>query len=40
MRFLFKTSYEQDVRVVKHEGHVVAYGLLGAVLLLAPWWAG
>src|SRR5688572_3120627 len=40
MRFLFKTGYEQDVRLFQHSGQVVSYGLLGLVLLAAPWWAG
>jgi branched-chain amino acid transport system permease protein len=40
VRFLFKTGYEQDVRLFQHGGQVFSYGLLGAVLLLAPWWAG
>jgi branched-chain amino acid transport system permease protein len=39
MRFLFKTDYEQDIRLVKHGGHVFWYGLLGVVLLAAPLWA-
>lgn len=37
MRFLFKTSYEQDLRLAKHGGHVFWYGLLGVALLAAPW---
>lgn len=37
MRFVFKTSYEQDIRLAKHGGHVVWYGLLGGVLAAAPW---
>jgi len=28
------------VRLIRHEGQAIAYGLLGAVLLAAPWWAG
>ena len=40
MRFLFKTGYEQDIRLAKHSGHVFWYGLLGILLLAAPWWAG
>ena len=40
MRFIFKTDYAQDLRLVKHGGHVFWYGLLGVVLLAAPWWAG
>lgn len=37
MRFIFKTSYEQDIRLAKHGGHVFWYGLLGVLLLTAPW---
>ncbi len=37
MRFIFKTSYEQDLRLAKHEGHRFWYGLLGLFLLAAPW---
>jgi branched-chain amino acid transport system permease protein len=40
LRFVFKTAYEQDLRLAKHGGHVFWYGLLMAVLLAAPWWAG
>ncbi|MEI6547049.1 MAG: branched-chain amino acid ABC transporter permease [Burkholderiales bacterium] len=36
MRFTFKTSYEQDIALAKHGGHRLWYGLLIAVLLLAP----
>lgn len=36
MRFLFKTGYEQDIRLAKHGGHVFWYGLLGVILLAAP----
>jgi len=39
MLFLFKTDYAQDIRLVKHGGHAFWYGLLGALLLAAPWWA-
>jgi len=39
MRFIFKTDYEQDIRLIKHGGHAFWYGLLGVVLLAAPWWA-
>ncbi len=39
MRFIFKTDYEQDIRLFKHGGHVFWYGLLGVLLLAAPWWA-
>lgn len=37
MRFLFKTSYEQDLRLAKHGGHLFWYGLLGLALVVAPW---
>jgi branched-chain amino acid transport system permease protein len=37
MRFLFKTSYLQDIRLAKHGGHVFWYGLLVLALLAAPW---
>ncbi|HNO41441.1 MAG TPA: branched-chain amino acid ABC transporter permease, partial [Ottowia sp.] len=37
MRFIFKTSYTQDIRLAKHGGHVFWYGLLAVGLLLAPW---
>jgi branched-chain amino acid transport system permease protein len=40
VRFLFKTGYEQDVRLFQHGGQVVSYGLLGLLLMAAPWWAG
>ena len=36
MRFIFKTRYEQDIRLFKHEGQMFWYGLLMAVLLAAP----
>ncbi|RQP25816.1 branched-chain amino acid ABC transporter permease [Piscinibacter terrae] len=37
MRFIFKTDYEQDIRLAKHGGHVFWYSLLVVALLLAPW---
>src|SRR6516165_3229456 len=37
MRFLFKTDYEDDIRLFPHSGYVVSYGLLFAVLLIAPY---
>jgi len=40
MRFLFKTAYEQDIRLAKHGGHLFWYGSLMLILLAAPWWAG
>jgi branched-chain amino acid transport system permease protein len=40
MRFLFKTDYEQDIRLFKHGGQVFWYGALMALLLAAPFMAG
>jgi branched-chain amino acid transport system permease protein len=37
MRFIFKTDYDQDIRLAKHGGHVFWYGLLGVLLVAAPW---
>jgi branched-chain amino acid transport system permease protein len=37
MRFIFKTDYEQDIRLAKHGGHVFWYSLLVVAMLLAPW---
>jgi branched-chain amino acid transport system permease protein len=37
MRFLFKTDYEQDIRLAKHGGHVFWYSLLGLFLVASPW---
>ena len=37
MRFLFKTSYLQDIRLAKHGGHLFWYGLLVLAMLAAPW---
>ncbi|MDN3277068.1 branched-chain amino acid ABC transporter permease [Frankia sp. RB7] len=37
MRFLFKTDYEDDIRLFPHSGYVVSYSLLLAVLLIAPY---
>jgi len=36
MRFIFKTDYDQDIRLFKHAGQVFWYGLLAAALLVAP----
>lgn len=38
MRFIFKTSYDQDIRLAKHGGHKFWYALLLAALVTAPWW--
>lgn len=37
MRFLFKTDYNQDIRLAKHGGHRFWYSLLGLFLVVAPW---
>jgi branched-chain amino acid transport system permease protein len=37
MRFIFKTDYNQDIKLAKHGGHVFWYGLLLLFLLAAPW---
>ena len=37
MRFLFKTSYEQDIRLAKHGGHVFWYSALALLMAAAPW---
>jgi branched-chain amino acid transport system permease protein len=37
MRFLFKTDYDQDIRLAKHGGHTFWYSLLGLFLVVAPW---
>src|SRR5215210_5021024 len=36
MRFIFKTDYNQDIRLFRHGGQVFWYGLLGVLLLAAP----
>lgn len=38
MRFIFKTGYEQDIRLAKHEGHRFWYTLLLVALFSAPLW--
>jgi branched-chain amino acid transport system permease protein len=40
MRFIFKTRYEQDIALVRHGGQAFWYGLLLALMLAAPLWAG
>ena len=37
MRFIFKTDYIQDIRLFQHGGQVFWYGVLGVLLLAAPW---
>ena len=36
MRFLFKTDYEDDIRLFPHSGYIVSYGILLAFLVIAP----
>jgi len=33
MRFIFKTDYEQDIKLSRHGGHVFWYGALLLALL-------
>ncbi|MEZ2144287.1 branched-chain amino acid ABC transporter permease [Bradyrhizobium sp. DN5] len=37
MRFLFKTDYEDDIKLFPHSGYAVTYGILVALLLIAPY---
>ena len=37
MRFIFKTDYDQDIRLFKHKGAMFWYGLLALLVLAAPW---
>jgi branched-chain amino acid transport system permease protein len=37
MRFIFKTDYNQDIKLAKHGGHVFWYGALMLLLIAAPW---
>ena len=36
MRFLFRTSYGQDIALLRYPGQRLGYGLLGLAVLLAP----
>lgn len=36
MRFMFKTQYEDDIRLFPHSGHVLSYGMLLVLLAIAP----
>src|SRR6201987_6071831 len=36
MRFLFKTDYEDDIRLFPHSGYVLSYGALFVLLAIAP----
>jgi branched-chain amino acid transport system permease protein len=40
VRFLFKTDYEQDIRLFQHGGQVFWYALLAALLVVAPFAVG
>lgn len=37
VRFIFKTDYDQDIRLFKHGGQKLWYALLGGALIAAPW---
>ena len=37
MRYIFKTSYEQDITLARHGGHRFWYSLLMLLLVAAPW---
>jgi branched-chain amino acid transport system permease protein len=36
MRFMFKTDYEDDIKLFPHGGYIVTYGVLLAFLVVAP----
>jgi branched-chain amino acid transport system permease protein len=36
MRFLFKTDYNDDIRLIPHSGYIWSYGALLVLLLIAP----
>src|ERR1700749_1527505 len=36
MRFMFKTDYEDDIRLFPHSGYFVSYGVLLGLLAVAP----
>jgi branched-chain amino acid transport system permease protein len=40
MRFVFKTDYNQDIRLLKHSGYWWSYGVLAALLIAAPFALG
>ena len=37
MRFMFKTDYEDDIRLFPHSGYVLSYGALFVLLIAAPY---
>ena len=40
MRFIFKTDYDQDIRIFKHSGYWYSYSILLLVLAAAPFLLG
>jgi branched-chain amino acid transport system permease protein len=40
MRFLFKTNYDQDIKLFQHSGQVWTYAVLLGLLCAAPFWFG
>ena len=36
MRFMFKTDYEDDIRLFPHSGYLFSYGTLLVLLAVAP----
>ena len=36
MRFIFKTKYDQDINIAKHNGDKISYGLLILSMVLIP----
>ena len=37
MRFIFKTRYDQDIDLFRHDGQRLRYAVLGLALVAAPW---
>ena len=40
MRVVFKRSYDQDIKIAKHSGHLIWYGLLLVLAFCAPLFVG
>lgn len=40
MRFIFKTDYDQDIKLIPHSGYAWSYGVLLALLIAAPFVLG
>jgi branched-chain amino acid transport system permease protein len=40
MRVIFKTDYDQDIRLLKHRGYGISYGALLLVVMLLPFLVG